>query len=148
MPEDALGAALRPFLLRDGADIAAGPEPSAVADLLRDRAPTLVDMAHAARYFYHEVVVPETLRGEHVSEHNRPALQELLGQFSTLPWDRASIADAIKAVMARHRLKAPQVMMPLRILVAGTPTTPAIDAVLALLGRERTCKRLAAGLGT
>ena len=27
-------------------------------------------------------------------------------------------------------------MMPMRLLVCGTPTTPAIDAVLALLGRE------------
>jgi glutamyl-tRNA synthetase len=37
-------------------------------------------------------------------------------------------------------------MMPLRVLVAGTSSTPAIDAVLALVGRERTIARLEHGL--
>ncbi len=37
-------------------------------------------------------------------------------------------------------------MMPLRVLVAGTASTPAIDAVLMLLGRERTLERLTRGL--
>jgi glutamyl-tRNA synthetase len=37
-------------------------------------------------------------------------------------------------------------MMPLRFLVCGTSQTPAIDAVLALLGREVTRTRLDAGL--
>ena len=36
--------------------------------------------------------------------------------------------------------------MPLRLLVAGTPSTPAIDAVLALLGRDATRSRMAKGL--
>ena len=36
--------------------------------------------------------------------------------------------------------------MPLRVLVCGTPQTPAIDAVLALLGRDTTRARLTAGL--
>ena len=38
-------------------------------------------------------------------------------------------------------------MMTLRILVTGTRETPAIDAVLALLGREHTRERMKAGLG-
>jgi hypothetical protein len=32
------------------------------------------------------------------------------------------------------------------VLVAGTASTPAIDAVLALIGRERTLARLTRGL--
>jgi len=34
----------------------------------------------------------------------------------------------------------------LRVLVAGTPSTPAIDAVLALIGRDAVRARIAAGL--
>ena len=52
----------------------------------------------------------------------------------------------LKTVAAKQGLKPPQVMMPLRVLVAGTPQTPAIDAVLALLGRETARQRIAAGL--
>ena len=36
--------------------------------------------------------------------------------------------------------------MPLRALVAGTLKTPAIDAVLELVGREATRERMARGL--
>ena len=38
-------------------------------------------------------------------------------------------------------------MMAVRVLVAGTPTTPAIDAVLALLDRDIVRARMASGLG-
>ena len=42
----------------------------------------------------------------------------------------------MKAAAARHGLKPAQVMMAMRVLVCGTRETPAIDAVLALLGRD------------
>src|SRR5262249_6017455 len=145
-PADALGAALAPFLARDGSDIAQGPPPAAIADLLRDRATTLVEMAEAARYFYREMHAPDALKTEQVNETNRDALLELAKEFAALPWEGERIMAAIKAAIAKHKLKAPQVMMPLRVFVAGTASTPAIDAVLALIGRERTLKRLAAGL--
>ena len=63
-----------------------------------------------------------------------------------MQWKREDIGASIKAAAARHKLKPGQVMMPLRLLVAGTPTTPAIDAVLTLLGRERTRQRMVSGL--
>ena len=59
---------------------------------------------------------------------------------------RDAILAALKAAAARHGLKPPQVMMPLRVAVCGTRETSAIDAVLALLGRDVTLSRLAAGL--
>ena len=148
MPADALGAALAPFLEREGADLAAGPPPAAVADLLRERAPTLVEMAPLARYFYHDEPVAEALKVQHLNDQNRAALRDLYQELATVSWQREAIAAAIKSAAGRHGLKPPQVMMPLRVLVAGTPTTPAIDAVLALLGRETTRARLATGLAS
>jgi len=44
--------------------------------------------------------------------------------------------------MAEHGLKMPQVAIPLRVAVLGVPQTPAIDAVLEVLGRERVLQRL------
>ncbi len=145
-PADALGAALRPFLLRDGSEIAQGPSPAAVADLLRDRATTLAEMAEMARYFYAEVSVPEALKAAYLDARSRDALSSLQRELAAVAWERASIAATIKAAAASHQLKPPQVMMPLRVLVAGTQSTPAIDAVLALVGRERTLERLRRGL--
>ncbi len=45
---------------------------------------------------------------------------------------------AIKETLAAHRLKMPQLAMPVRVLVAGTTQTPSIDAVLdAVRPRDR-----------
>jgi glutamyl-tRNA synthetase len=147
LPEAELGAQLRPFLEGAGLDVASGPDPAAVAALLRDRAATLAEMADAAHYFYATVHAPPALLAEQVNDSNRVALIELRQEFESLPWQRDSITAAIKAAAARHNLKAAQVMMPLRALVAGTPSTPAIDAVLVLLGREKVRTRVATGLG-
>ena len=78
---------------------------------------------------------------------SRPALREILDAMDSHAWTREAIASLLKSTAAKHGLKAPQVMMALRVLVAGTTQTPAIDAVLALLGRDRARERIAAGLG-
>ncbi|MGH8851188.1 MAG: glutamate--tRNA ligase [Casimicrobiaceae bacterium] len=146
LPPDDLGRRLMPYLERDGLDPAHGPDAAAVGALLRDRAATLSEMAGAAHYFYATPRAANELLAEFVTAATRPALSELHTEFAALPWTREGIGAAIKTAAARHGLKAPQVMMALRVLVAGTPTTPAIDAVLALLGRDRARARVGAGL--
>jgi glutamyl-tRNA synthetase len=145
-PADELGAMLVPHLVAAGLDPEAGPAPGQVAMLLRDRASTLVEMADAAHYFYAAVhPTPESVAA-HLNQDNRPALAELLAEFETVEWTRSAIGAALKTAAARHGLKPPQVMMPMRVLVAGSAQTPAIDAVLALLARATVRTRLAAGL--
>ena len=145
MSEAELGQRLVPFLRRAGLDPSGGPDAGAVAALLRDRAETLVAMADAAWYFYSTPTVDPDKLAEQLTPVNRAALAELYEAFVTLPWTREALLGEIKAAAARHGLKPAQVMMPLRLLVAGTPSTPAIDAVLALLGRETTRSRMATG---
>jgi len=142
-----LGRRLVPFLERAGLDPAAGPDAGAVAALLRDRADTLVAMADAAHYFYVAPKVAKEKLAEQVTAANRPALLELHGEFAAVDWTREPLMAALKAAASRHGLKPPQIMMALRLLVAGTTSTPAIDAVLALLGRDSTRARMAEGLG-
>jgi glutamyl-tRNA synthetase len=113
---------------------------------LRDRAPTLAEMADAARYFYDTPPMDSALLGAQINDANRNALVELHRDLAATPWAREALGTAIKAVAARHGLKPAQVMMPLRALVAGTPKTPAIDAVLELVGRDTTRERMARGL--
>ena len=146
MPAAALGARLIPYLQRAGCDPSGGPDAGAVALLLRDRTPTLAEMAGAARYFYADPTPDAQQIAAHVDAAQRPAFAELHAAFADLAWTREAIGAELKATAVRHGLKPPQVMMPLRFLVCGTPQTPAIDAVLATLGREVTRRRLAAGL--
>jgi len=143
---DELERRLTPFLTAAGIGVAAGPPVARVGALLKDRSPTLVEMAQAARYFYQAPPVDRALLDEQLTPANRPALTELAGEFETTDWTREAIGAAIKAAAARHGIKPALVMMPLRALVAGTPRTPAIDAVLELVGRDATRARMIEGL--
>jgi glutamyl-tRNA synthetase len=147
LSEEDLGRRLIPYLMRAGLDPARGPPPGQVGALIRDRVATLTEMADAARYFYAAPHPAQDQIAEYVNDANRMALTELLAAFEAAVWTRDAIGAALKAAAGKYGLKPPQVMMPLRVLVCGTRETPAIDAVLALLGRETTRVRLATGLG-
>ena len=65
--------------------------------------------------------------------------------LSQVAWEPAAIGAAMKAVLAQHGLKMPQLAMPVRVLVMGTPQTPSVDQVLALHKREVVLQRLSKG---
>ena len=142
-----LGRRFAPYLARAGLDASAGPDPGAVAVLLRDRVHTLTEMADAAHYFYAAPHPSHERLAEHLTAATRPAVQGVAEAFADLPWTKEAIAERLKSETKKHGLKPPQLFMPLRMLVAGTTQTPSLDAVLALLPREAVRARIAAGLG-
>jgi glutamyl-tRNA synthetase len=143
-PEE-LGRRLVPYLMRANLDPAHGPAPAEVALLLRERVETLREMADAAHYFYAPPAanLPEKLAAA-LTDPVRVALHDLDEVLGGLAWSREAIAAAIKDVASRHSLKPPQIMMGLRAAVTAEPQTPAIDAVVALLGRDTVRTRLRA----
>ena len=147
LSEDELGRRFTPYLERAGLDPAAGPAPGAVAMLFRDRVTTFTDMADSARYFYATPHAAPALVAEHLGDAVRTALSDLVGGLREIAWTREALGAAMKAEAAKQGLKPGQVMMTVRVLVCGTRETPAIDAVLALLGRDAVIARLRAGLG-
>jgi len=148
LPAEVLAERLQPFVERvPGVDLWNGPPLTSVVALLRDRSPTLVAMARDAEYFYGETPGVKEVQEKYASKIKdyavvRPALEELAGALQTIDWTREAIGAAIKSTASKHKLKPPQIMMAVRALVTGTPQTPAIDAVVHLLGRERTRERL------
>ncbi|HXL83326.1 MAG TPA: glutamate--tRNA ligase, partial [Casimicrobiaceae bacterium] len=149
LTDEALAERLRPFLERAGLDVSRGPSLASVAALLRDRTATLAEMRDEARYFYeppqNASQIPERF-AKVMTDAVRDALPDLLEEFERIDWTREAIGAAIKSVAARKGLKPPQIMMAVRPLVTGVPQSPAIDAVLALLGRETVRARIEAGL--
>ncbi len=111
--------------------------------LLKDRCETTVALAQWAERFYAEVSPNEAERAQHVTDAVRPALSQLAEKLAACAWDKASIAQVIKEVLASQGLKMPQLAMPVRVLVMGTAQTPSLDAVLELCGREKVLARLA-----
>jgi glutamyl-tRNA synthetase len=143
-PAPRLGELLRPRLEQAGLNVDDGPDVARVADLLRERGVTLNELADAAHYFYTAPTPPAELVSQHVTDEARPALQALTNALQAADWNAETLGPLIKDTATAHGLKMPKVAMPLRVLVCGTTSTPSIDAVLAVLGRERVLERLAA----
>jgi glutamyl-tRNA synthetase len=143
-----LAADVGPRVTALGGALAEGPPLADVAALLRDRARTLNELAEAAMLFYRPGPPDAAVLAAHVQPEVRPALADLRQALAALPsWTAADIGAAIQAVLARQRLKMPQLAMPVRAAVFGRTQTPSLDQVLAIAGRTRVLDRLAAALG-
>jgi glutamyl-tRNA synthetase len=145
LPQAELYALLKPFLDQSGIAHDEG-KAIAAADLYRERVHTLNELAEAIRYFFQPTTPESALVSEHLNDGNRPALAALLERLKTVEWTRPALAAESKAVVGEFKLKMPQVMMPLRVLLTGRAQTPSVDAVMEVLGREVCLQRLAAGL--
>ncbi|MDB5892215.1 MAG: glutamyl-tRNA synthetase [Polaromonas sp.] len=110
--------------------------------LFKDRCSTLVELAEWLKL----LAVARQANAEdlhtHVTEAVRPALAKLANALADCEWNKASIAAAIKQVLQETGLKMPQLAMPVRVLVLGTPQTPSLDAILELMTREDVIARL------
>jgi glutamyl-tRNA synthetase len=117
----------------------------AAVGLLKDRSETLEQLADAAMLFCGVAPQPEAeLVDKHITEQAKQAIEDFWGQSKSIDWNAEQLGQLIKSVLSAHQLKMPQLAIPLRLIVAGTPQTPAIDAVLALMGRTRVGERLQA----
>ena len=135
----------RPFFESLGIDAAAlaqGADLPAVIALLKDRASTLKEIAENAAMFYRVPNPEPEALAQHVTDVVRPALADFVVALKSAEWTKEGIAAALKATLATHKLKMPQLAMPVRLLVAGTTHTPSIDSVLMLFGREVVVSRL------
>jgi len=141
-----LAELMRPFLLRNGANPDGGPALAAVCALVKERAATIVELADAATLFYRTLHPTPELLAQHVTPEVLPALNELAARLEALNWERSAISAAFKEPLAAHGLKMPRLAMPVRVLVTGDPQTPAIDATLELIGKDKVVARLKAGL--
>lgn len=133
---------LLPFLQERACKISNTDALPKIINLLKGRVSTLAELADAAIYFFRVVVPPQTLKVEHFKPEIRPVMVDLLDRFSVIDWQLESIHTEIKQVVTRHGLKFPAVAMPLRLMVTGEVKTPAIDAVLALIGQAETLRRM------
>ena len=140
MADADLAERVRPFLAQRG--IAADERLVGICALFKDRCDTLVALADWAQAFYADVSPSDADLTQHVTDAVRPAMAQLAEKLQACAWDKASIATALKEVLTATGLKMPQLAMPVRVLVMGTPNTPSLDAVLALHDQKNVIARL------
>jgi len=100
LPVDELAKRLQPFLVEHGYDLAAGPSALAVAELLRERAPTLKKMAEVARYCYVAPIVGQHGLMQQLSEVTA-TVREMLDQEGERVAETAGAVQADLAAMER-----------------------------------------------
>ncbi|WP_144632749.1 glutamate--tRNA ligase [Bordetella genomosp. 13] len=144
MADAELARRVAPRIARRGGNPQAVDLASAIG-LLKDRAETLEQLAESAMLFCAPYApAPAELAEQHLTPAAREALADFAARARDTDWTREAIAALIKAVLADRGMKMPQLAIPLRVAVTGRAQTPAVDAVLALLGKELVLQRLAA----
>ncbi len=122
---------------------AQGAKVISAVELYSPRASTLAELVATIAGLLREPSVSREVFHELVSDNELRALVALRKSLERLSrWDRASLAEAIKRAAAEHKLKMPQIAMPLRYIVTGQKQTPSIDAVLELLDRNTVLARM------
>jgi len=144
-----LAGLLLPFLRERGVDPATGgPSLVAVIKTLQERAKTMLELADGAVFYY----TPElTYDQEAVAKNIKP---ETAGYLQRLAATLAGAADfghdtiesLFKQVCSELGIKMGQIGPAVRIALSGGTVSPSIYEVMAVLGREETCRRLAAAI--
>jgi glutamyl-tRNA synthetase len=133
---------------RLGIDPTQGPELTEVVKAQRERAKTLKEMAENSVFFYRE---PEGYDEKAAAKHLKPAilapLTALRARLEIVdPWDPAGLHAAVEETAGAHGLDLGKLAQPLRVILTGRAVSPPIDQTLALVGRERSLRRLDQGL--
>ena len=135
----------KPFADQQSINIAQGPNFEAVVALLKDRANTLLEIVEGAKLFYQDRPQLSTQQiQENIPENVRPAIAEFREALKTQEaQSKEQVGALLKTILTQHNLKMPALAMPIRYALFATTQTPALDAVIAVLGKEEVIERLA-----
>ena len=144
LPLAELTEKVRARLAARDVDTDAGPNLEKAVALYVDRSNTLNVLADAVEVFYVEVLPSPDLLAQHLADDAQPALADFAAGIATVAWEAPAIGALIKETVAKHGLKMPKLAMPLRVLLTGQTQTPSVDAIIALIGRQKVLQKLSA----
>ena len=140
--DDTLAALVQPFLALEGVTDVDAAWLARGCALFKDRCSTLVELAGWLKLLVTGGQASSKDVSTHVTEAVRPALEKLSEALAGCEWNKAAIAAVIKQVLLDTGFKMPQLAMPVRVLLMGTPQTPSLDAVVELMGRDKVIDKL------
>ena len=111
-------------------------------DIHRERANHLTNLAGDIAYIF-EVQKPNQQDFEkHINAEALELIKSFQASLNKIDWTKEAIHNVMNEVVTLHAIKFPKLAMPLRVLLTGIAQSPSIDAVMAILGRDETMKRL------
>jgi len=111
-------------------------------EIHRERANHLTTLAKDIAYvFEYPKPNPEDF-AKHINDEALSLIKNFKGTLIEVDWTKEAIHNAMNEVVISHAIKFPKLAMPLRVLLTGIAQSPSIDAVMLILGRDETMKRL------
>ncbi len=143
-----LAGLLEEQLTKRGVDVADGPDLGVLADVQRERAKTLVEMAEKSLFAFGDL---NGYAEKAARKHLKPAaadglraVRERLAEIAA--WRAEAIQEAVVETAEAVGIKLGKLAQPLRVAVTGSDMSPSIDATLLLVGRDRTLARIDAAI--
>jgi glutamyl-tRNA synthetase len=113
--------------------------------LFKERSSTLKEFGEITAFLITDNdIVPDTKSKILIdNSDNIKILQNIALEFEKISeWNAIQIAEMFKAFLVNHNLKMPNIGLLLRGCVAGVTNTPDLASVLAILGKDKTMKRI------
>lgn len=147
MNTELLGERLAELLEKRGINISAGPAAAEVADLLRERSQTLVEMADQSGYFYSAPTEYDPkAAAKQLNEKSLENIGAVRESLSVADWSAEGINSAIQGTVDRLEIGFGKIGLPLRVALTGNTASPALDQTLLLIGQEQVLSRLDAAI--
>src|ERR1041384_475649 len=111
---------------------------------LQERAKTLVELVELAHFYLSDdIALDEKAAKKFRTTEVRAPLAELIDKLAAIEeFDEKNIEAAFTEVLQRHNLQLGNLAQPVRVALTGTTVSPGIYEVLAVLGKDRSLKRL------
>jgi len=145
LPDTELAAMLTTALDSRGLEVSNGPDAALLVPVLKERAQTITELADQAEIFYKDYV---TLDEKAAKKQLRPvalpvltAIADRLGASSD--WQANAIKQQLESIATDMDIGFAKIGQPLRVAVTGSGASPDIGETLALIGKDRSLKRIA-----
>ena len=115
---------------------------------LQPRAKTLIELVELAHFYLKdEIQIEEKAAKKFLTPESREPLTELIKRLSALKdFSQPAIEETFSEILKKRGLALGRLAQPARVALTGSTVSPGIYEVIAVLGKERTLKRLRDGL--
>jgi glutamyl-tRNA synthetase len=116
---------------------------------LQERAKTLTELVDAAHYYLSdEIVLEEKAAKKFLTRDTAAPIQSLIEKLAMLSeFTEAAIEQAFTNTLNEYGIQMGKLAQPVRVALTGATVSPGIHDVIAVLGKERTIRRLQKALG-
>ena len=115
---------------------------------LRERSKTLVELVDSATFYLtDDISIDEKAAKKFLTSQIRGPIAKLIQQLTGLDnFTEANIEQAFSTVLQEMGLSMGELAQPVRVALTGSTVSPGIHEVIAVLGKERTLRRLSSAL--